>query len=85
MAAKPIIARRIERLADGNPGDSKTVGDNIFELRFMPGPAYRVYYTYHGQYLIILLCGGDKSSQNADINKAKKLAKEMKDGKIIRI
>ena len=85
VASKPIIARRIERLACGNPGDSKYVGDNLFELRFTIGPGYRVYYTYREQYLIILLMGGDKSSQEADIKQAKKLAKEIDDGKIIEI
>ena len=85
IAAKPIIARRIERFVDGNPGDSKSVGDNIFELRFTFGSGYRVYYTYREQYLIILLMGGNKSNQEADIKQAKKLAKEIKDGKIIEI
>lgn len=83
--AKPAIVRRIERLSDGNPGDTKSVGNNIFELRFDIGKGYRVYFTYQGLTIIILLLGGNKSSQEADIKKAKKLAKEIRDGNIIEI
>ena len=75
--AKPAIARRIERLSDGNPGDTKPVGNNIFELRFDIGKGYRIYFTYQGLTIIILLLGGNKSSQEVDIKKAKKLAKEI--------
>ena len=75
--AKPAIARRIERLSDGNPGDTKPIGNNIFELRFDIGKGYRVYFTYQDLTIIILLLGGNKLSQDADIKNAKKLAKEI--------
>ena len=83
--AKPAIIRRIERLADGNPGDTKNIGNNLFELRFDIGKGYRVYFTYKDLTIIILLLGGNKSSQETDVKKAKKLAKEIKDGDIVRI
>ena len=80
--AKPAIVRRIERLSDGNPGDTKPVGNNIFELRFDIGKGYRVYFTYQGVNIIILLLGGNKLSPDADIKRAKKLAERIKNGKI---
>jgi len=69
------IHERIDRLSEGNPGDVEPVGDNISELRIHYGPGYRVYYKDTGKEIIILLCGGDKSTQQADIIKAKKIAK----------
>jgi putative addiction module killer protein len=62
--------------AGGNPGDSKSVGAGVFELRIDVGPGYRVYYTRKGMALILLLCGGDKSSQQRDIELAQQLARE---------
>jgi putative addiction module killer protein len=70
------IAARIRRLAFGNPGDVHPVGDGISELRIHCGPGYRVYYVQRGAILIVLLCGGDKSTQARDIATAKKLSKE---------
>lgn len=70
------IATRIARLEDGNPGDVKPVGEGISEMRINYGPGYRVYFVQHGRLVVILLCGGDKGSQSADIAKAKQLAKE---------
>ncbi|MCL2818660.1 MAG: type II toxin-antitoxin system RelE/ParE family toxin [Actinomycetia bacterium] len=70
------INARILRLAEGNPGDCKTLQDGIVEMRVDYGPGYRVYYTQRGSRLILLLAGGDKSSQDADIKKARRLAKE---------
>lgn len=67
---------RIDRLAAGNPGDVKPIGDGINELRITYGPGYRVYYLQQGQRLIVLLCGGDKSSQRHDIEHAKRVATE---------
>lgn len=64
------ILVRIERLASGNPGDVKPVGEGVSELRINYGPGYRVYYTKHGRELVILLAGGDKSTQAADIKAA---------------
>jgi putative addiction module killer protein len=70
------IAMRVRRLAFGNFGDVKPVGEGISELRLDFGPGYRVYFVQRGQVLIVLLCGGDKSTQDRDIAGAKKLAKE---------
>lgn len=67
---------RIDRLASGNPGDVKPVGAGISELRVDHGPGYRVYYLQDGQQLILLLCGGDKSSQRRDIDRAHRIAGE---------
>jgi putative addiction module killer protein len=73
-AGKGLILTRIDRLEDGNPGDCGTVGGGLFEMRIHYGPGYRVYYKNDGSETIILLCGGDKSTQEADIEKAKKIA-----------
>lgn len=70
------IAARIRRLAFGNPGDVRPVGEGISELRIHHGAGYRVYYVQRGAALILLLCGGDKSTQDKDIETAKRLAKE---------
>jgi putative addiction module killer protein len=74
--AKALIAARIFRLANGLAGDVEPVGEGISELKIHSGPGYRVYYKQHGNEIIILLCGGDKSTQSSDIKMAKKLAKE---------
>ncbi|QAY95884.1 addiction module antitoxin RelB [Methylovirgula ligni] len=77
--AKARIAIRIRRLSLGNPGDVKPVGHGISELRISYGPGYRVYYVQRGLVFVVLLCGGDKSSQAADIGKAKELASQLED------
>jgi putative addiction module killer protein len=69
------ILARIERLAAGNPGDHAPVGGGVVELRIDCGPGYRVYLTRRGRALVILLAGGDKSSQRRDIPLAQRLAK----------
>jgi len=69
---------RIDRLINGNPGDVQPVGDGVSELRIDYGPGYRVYYFQSGKTVIVLLCGGDKSSQPRDIAQAKTLAEEWK-------
>ncbi|WP_188854974.1 type II toxin-antitoxin system RelE/ParE family toxin [Aureimonas glaciei] len=74
------IAERLERLRLGNPGDHKSVGKGVMELRVTYGPGYRVYYVQLGDVVIVLLCGGDKSTQHADIRRAHELAKELDDG-----
>ena len=81
LRARARIAVRIDRLANGNPGDAKSVGDGVAELRIDYGPGYRVYFTRKGQLVVLLLCGGDKSSQDRDIAAAKALAKELKDAR----
>jgi putative addiction module killer protein len=72
--AKFRIYRRVERLAEGNPGDVKPVGEGISEMRIDYGPGYRVYYKDAGNEIIILLCGGDKTTQEADIAEARTIA-----------
>ncbi len=68
---------RIRRLSIGNTGDAKSVGDGISELRINYGPGYRVYFTRRGLSVIVLLAGGDKSTQDSDIREAKALAKNL--------
>jgi putative addiction module killer protein len=63
----------------GNPGDVKPVGEGISEMRIDHGPGYRVYFRQHGQVLILLLCGGDKSTQDKDIKAAKLIAARWKE------
>jgi putative addiction module killer protein len=75
--AKARIDIRIRRLSLGNPGDVKPVGDGISELRIDHGPGYRVYFVRQDTVLIILLAGGEKSSQDKDIRLAKALAKQL--------
>jgi putative addiction module killer protein len=74
--AKYRIGVRIERLKLGNLGDCGPVGEGLSEMRIHYGPGYRVYFKDTGKEIVILLCGGDKSTQQADIQKAKDLAKE---------
>ncbi len=74
---KARIAVRIRRLAFGNPGDVKPVGEGVSEFRIPFGPGYRVYFVQRGSVVIVLLCGGDKSTQDKDIAIAKQLAKEI--------
>jgi putative addiction module killer protein len=74
LRARARIQVRIERLAGGNPGDVKAVGKGVSELRIDYGPGYRVYFTRRGPALIVLLAGGVKSTQAADIRTAQRLA-----------
>ena len=71
------IAERIRRVALGNFGDVKAVGEGVSELRIPYGPGYRVYFVRRGLEVVILLCGGDKSTQAKDIKVARKLAEEV--------
>lgn len=75
--AKAKIAVRLVRLANGNEGDVKPVGEGISEMRIDYGPGYRVYFKRRGTSLVLLLCGGIKHSQDKDIKRAKRLALEM--------
>lgn len=77
VRAKATIAARIQRLKFGNPGDVRSAGGGVSEMRIHHGPGYRVYYVRRGNDLIILLCGGDKSTQEKDIETAGKLAEEL--------
>ncbi|MDR1367879.1 MAG: type II toxin-antitoxin system RelE/ParE family toxin [Candidatus Accumulibacter sp.] len=72
--ARAMVASRLDRLAFGLPGDAEPVGEGVSELRIHYGPGYRVYYKRHGDVFILLLCGGDKSTQADDIKTAKKMA-----------
>jgi putative addiction module killer protein len=80
---KALIIKRIDRLANGNPGDVKPVGGGCSEMRIDYGPGYRIYYTTTvacqdtGKEIIILLCGGDKSTQARDIQNARNMAEEI--------
>lgn len=68
--AKAAIIRRLNRLEAGNFGDFKPLGEGVHELRIDAGPGYRVYYAQSGKTVMLLLCGGDKRKQNADIARA---------------
>ena len=74
--AKARIQMRIRRLGLGNPGDVQPIGSGLSEMRINYGPGYRVYYMKSGSVLVVRLCGGDKRTQQTDINKAKRLAAE---------
>lgn len=75
--ARARVLARVERLAAGNPGDVKPVGEGVSELRIDYGPGYRVYYTMRGRSVIILLAGGDKRTQTSDIRTALRLARNL--------
>jgi putative addiction module killer protein len=75
--ARARVLARVERLVAGNPGDIKPVGEGISEMRIDYGPGYRVYFTLRGRTLIILLAGGDKRTQTADIKTALRLARNL--------
>jgi len=77
IRARARILVRIERLAAGNPGDVKAVGDGVAEMRIDYGPGYRVYYKKQGRKVVILLAGGDKRTQAKDIKTALRLAKNL--------
>lgn len=77
--ARARINARIRRLSLGNPGDVKPVGEGVSELRIDYGPGYRVYFIQRGQQVVILLAGGDKSSQPRDIRTALNLARALRE------
>ncbi len=79
VRAQAHIVRRIERAQAGNLGDLKALGDGVSEMRIHYGAGYRLYLARSGERLVILLCGGDKSSQKADLRTAKAMAKELDD------
>ena len=75
--AQAKIVSRIERLGLGNPGDVKPVGEGVSEMRISHGPGYRVYFMQIDKAVVLLLCGGDKSTQQKDIKRAKEIAAEL--------
>lgn len=77
--AEARITARIGRLAAGNFGDCRSVGDGVWELRVYWGPGYRVYYTIAGKSVVLLLCAGDKRTQTSDIRRAKGYWKDYKE------
>ena len=77
LRGRARVLARIERLAAGNPGDVKPVGEGISEMRIDYGPGYRVYFKRRGRMLIILLAGGDKSTQSKDIRTAMRLVRNL--------
>ena len=75
-AAARIVAR-IRRIEQGNPGDTRSVGQSVLEMRIDYGPGYRVYYLHRGPRIVVLLCGGDKRTQGQDIKRAQTLAETL--------
>ena len=77
--ARARVEMRIRRLSLGNAGDVEPIGEGLSEMRIDYGPGYRVYYMQQGSLLVLLLCGGDKRTQQNDIAKARRIAAEWKD------
>jgi putative addiction module killer protein len=75
--ARARILKRLDRAGNGNLGDVAPVGEGVSEMRIFYGPGYRIYFVQRGAELIVLLCGGDKSTQGADIEEAKGMAREI--------
>ena len=75
VRARARVLVRVERLAAGNPGDVRPVGEGVSELRIDYGPGYRVYFKKQGRAIVVLLAGGDKRSQSRDIETALRLAR----------
>ena len=77
LRARARVQVRVERLAAGNPGDVRSVGEGVSELRIDYGPGYRVYFKQQGRTVVVLLAGGDKRTQSADIETALLLARNL--------
>ena len=77
LRARARIQARLDRLAEGNPGDVKPVGEGVSELRIDYGPGYRVYFKARGRTVVILLAGGDKRTQSQDVKIALRLARDL--------
>lgn len=77
IGRRSIVSRIARILSTNNFGDHAGVGDGVSELRIHAGPGYRVYYTIRGEEIVLLLCGGDKDSQERDITRAKEMAAEL--------
>ena len=82
IRAKVRIDLRLNSVKKGNFGDTRDVGDGIFELKIDYGPGYRIYCRKIRDEIVVLLCGGDKSTQAEDVEKAKEIQKELKDGNL---
>jgi putative addiction module killer protein len=76
LRAAARVQVRLDRLALGNPGDVRPVGHGVSEMRIDYGPGYRIYFLKRGSLVIVLLCGGDKSTQSTDIRRAKAIASQ---------
>ncbi len=81
LSTKRRIQARIDRVEDGHFGDYKPIREKVFEIRIQHGPGYRLYFTLHGLEVVILLAGGDKSTQTADIEMAIREARKLEDRK----
>ena len=79
LKTRTRIQDRLDRIESGNLGDYKSLGDGVFELRLRSGPGYRIYFGQVGNTIVLLLCGGDKSSQTGDIQRAKAYWQEYKE------
>lgn len=77
LQARACVQVRVERLAAGNPGDVRAIGEGVSELRIDYGPGYRVYFTKRGREVVILLAGGNKTTQSADIKVALRLSRNL--------
>ena len=77
VIARAKIQARIQRLLEGNPGNVKSVGEKVFEMKIDFGPGYRIYYSKRGRQIVVLLIGGNKSTQSKDIKLAQHLAKNL--------
>ena len=77
LQIRAYIAVRIDRMAEGNFGDHRSVGGGVSELRINRGPGYRVYYTIRERTVVVLLCGGDKDTQQQDIAQAQRMTEEL--------
>jgi len=78
-AGRARVLMRVDRLIHGNPGSHRNLGEGVFELKIQCGPGYRVYYALRGEALLLLLAGGDKSTQQSDIAKAMQLYRNYKE------
>ncbi|EBW6363798.1 type II toxin-antitoxin system RelE/ParE family toxin [Salmonella enterica subsp. enterica serovar Oranienburg] len=79
--ARSRVLARIDRMREGNFGDAEPIGDGLSEARIHYGPGYRVYFMQQGDVIVVLLCGGDKSSQTKDIKQARRIAKAWREAK----
>ncbi|ECT8547616.1 type II toxin-antitoxin system RelE/ParE family toxin [Salmonella enterica] len=79
--ARSRVLARIDRMREDNFGDAEPIGDGLSEARIHYGPGYRVYFMQQGDVIVVLLCGGDKSSQTKDIKQARRIAKAWREAK----